>query len=73
MRTLSTEITGVSRAARESIPGFTDEDHSRRGTTGGARWVAVRGRWLSNTRHSGVTPKIGVIINTNGDNIEHLL
>lgn len=59
MRTLSTEITGVSRAARESIPGVTDEGDGRRGTTGGARGVAVRDRWLSNTRHFGVTPKIG--------------
>lgn len=58
-RIRATGITGVSRVARESIPGVTDEGNGRRGTTGGARGVAVRDRWLSNTRHFGVTPKIG--------------
>lgn len=59
MRIRSTCITGVSRVARESIPGVTDEGDGRRGTTGGARGVAVRDRWLSNTRHTGVSAEIG--------------
>lgn len=64
----STGITGISRVARESIPGVTDKGDGRRGTTCGARGVAVRNRWLSNTRHYRVPHNIGAIINTNGVN-----
>lgn len=69
----STGITGISRVARESIPGVTDKGDGRRGTTRGARGEAVRNRRLSNTRHYRVTPNIFAIINTNGDNIENFL
>lgn len=59
MRSLCTGITGVGWVARKSIPGVTDECDGWRGTTRGARGVTVRNRWLSNTRHTGVTAKIG--------------